>query len=119
MGFTVISLVCFQQLDSSPGVSINTLAIWNRAQGFWATNVKLSNKEIWTHHTFGELIHSSREIRRKAAACPRLIYFLLSQGQGVLLYRERNEDFLIGKEELLLGKEIFPSLEVNRSALGF
>lgn len=119
MGFTIILLVCFQQLDSSPGVSINTLAIWNHAQGFWATNIKLSNKEIWTHRTFGELIHSPREIRRKAAASPRLIYFLLSQGQGVLLYRERNEDFLIGKEQLLLGKEIFPSLEVNRSALGF
>lgn len=37
----------------------------------------------------------------------------------MLLYRERNEDFLIGKKELLLGKEIFPLLEVNRSALGF
>lgn len=81
--------------------------------------IKLSNKEIWTHYTFGELIHPPREIRRKAVASPRLIYFLLSQEQGVLLHRERNEDFLIGKEELLLCKEIFQSLEVNRSALGF
>lgn len=99
---------------------MNTLAIQNCAQGFWANNMKkLSNKEFGhIIYTFGELILSPRDGKRTAAS-PRLIYFLLSQEQGVLLHRERNEDFLIGREELLLCKEIFQLLEVNRSALGF